>query len=247
MKFDNKSIVYYTQENIKNYLSHDKYAIKLRSINDYIEFTKNLNKDDILFFDIETTYNDAKKLHYGNYEVYAKANESVNRPMFFLIKKAGSDNVYVFDVWEGEFNDKIISSTLAFLGIIQFFKIVIHNGKKFDIPVIYEFYKHYENLDLPRIMRRIWQNTYDTYEVTKEKLGEKASGSLKNIMQREFGLKISKELQGTRWNLRPITNDMLLYAGLDTIYLEAIYNKYNGFKNETINVVTVDDLLKQLQ
>ena len=64
-----------------------------------------------------------------------------------------------------------------------------------------------------------WQirNVFDT-RVAAQLMGIRAFG-LAALLERFFGLKLDKKHQRADWSMRPLTEDMLDYAALDTMYL----------------------------
>ena len=69
-----------------------------------------------------------------------------------------------------------------------------------------------------------FKNIFDTYRAASI-LGGKAL-SLTSIVREHLGveLKKSKKLQRSRWDIRPLTNEQLDYAALDTRYLADLYS-----------------------
>jgi len=64
--------------------------------------------------------------------------------------------------------------------------------------------------------RRIW----DT-RVAAQLCGETAFG-LGSLLERYFGIRLSKQLQRADWSVRPLTDDMIAYAAADTAHLPAL-------------------------
>jgi ribonuclease D len=64
-----------------------------------------------------------------------------------------------------------------------------------------------------------WQirNVFDT-RVAAQLMGIRAFG-LAALLERYFGVKLDKKHQRADWSMRPLTQDMLDYAALDTMYL----------------------------
>ena len=73
-------------------------------------------------------------------------------------------------------------------------------------------------------LRLLWQdygwhvrNIFDT-RVAAQLLGLRAFG-LAALLERYFGVKLDKKFQRADWSMRPLSDDMLLYAAQDTRYL----------------------------
>lgn len=49
--------------------------------------------------------------------------------------------------------------------------------------------------------------------------------SLATVMKEEFDIEIDKSQQSSNWNKRPLTNDQLVYAAIDVIYLQKVKHK----------------------
>jgi ribonuclease D len=64
--------------------------------------------------------------------------------------------------------------------------------------------------------RRIW----DT-RVAAQLAGEQAFG-LSALLERYFGIRLSKKLQRADWSVRPLTDEMMAYAAADTTHLPAL-------------------------
>jgi ribonuclease D len=64
--------------------------------------------------------------------------------------------------------------------------------------------------------RRIW----DT-RVAAQLAGEQSFG-LSALLERFFGIRLSKKLQRADWSARPLTDEMIAYAAADTAYLPAL-------------------------
>ena len=67
--------------------------------------------------------------------------------------------------------------------------------------------------------RRIW----DT-RVAAQLCGEPAIG-LSALLEKHFGIRLSKELQRADWSERPLTDAMIAYAAADTAYLPALRDR----------------------
>jgi ribonuclease D len=63
---------------------------------------------------------------------------------------------------------------------------------------------------------RIW----DT-RVAAQLAGEQSFG-LSALLERHFGIRLSKKLQRADWSVRPLTGEMIAYAAADTAYLPAL-------------------------
>jgi len=70
-----------------------------------------------------------------------------------------------------------------------------------------------------------WRTThiFDT-RIAAQLLGIKAFG-LAALLERYFGLKLDKKHQRADWSMRPLSQDMLDYAALDTLYLLPLRDK----------------------
>jgi ribonuclease D len=83
-----------------------------------------------------------------------------------------------------------------------------------------EIILHDADYDL-RILHRDYgfaaRNIWDT-RVAAQLCGETAFG-LGALLERYFGIRLSKQLQRADWSLRPLTDDMIAYAAADTAYL----------------------------
>lgn len=86
-----------------------------------------------------------------------------------------------------------------------------------------EIILHDADYDL-RILHRDYgftaRNIWDT-RVAAQLSGETAFG-LGSLLERHFGIRLSKQLQRADWSLRPLTDEMIAYAAADTAYLPAL-------------------------
>ena len=77
-----------------------------------------------------------------------------------------------------------------------------------------------------RCLRREWgwrlPRLFDTMAAAR-RLGHEGLG-LSALVERHFGVRLSKAFQRADWGRRPIARDLLAYAGLDTHYLLPIYD-----------------------
>jgi ribonuclease D len=77
-----------------------------------------------------------------------------------------------------------------------------------------------------RCLRREWgwrlPRLFDTMAASR-RLGHEGLG-LSALVERHFGVRLSKAFQRADWGRRPIAGDLLAYAGLDTHYLLPIYD-----------------------
>jgi ribonuclease D len=64
------------------------------------------------------------------------------------------------------------------------------------------------------------RNIWDT-RVAAQLCGETAFG-LGALLERYFGIRLSKDLQRADWSVRPLTDDMIAYAAADTAHLPAL-------------------------
>ena len=75
-------------------------------------------------------------------------------------------------------------------------------------------------------LRREWgwrlPRLFDTMAAAR-RLGHEGLG-LSALVERHFGVRLSKAFQRADWGRRPIARDLLAYAGLDTHYLLPIYD-----------------------
>lgn len=69
-------------------------------------------------------------------------------------------------------------------------------------------------------------NIFDT-RVAAQLLGLRAFG-LAALLERYFGIKLDKKHQRADWSMRPLTQDMLDYAALDTMYLLELRDRLKG-------------------
>ncbi len=86
-----------------------------------------------------------------------------------------------------------------------------------------EWVIHDADYDL-RMMKKMWGfravNVFDTM-VSVELLNAPELGLAANLKE-HFGVELNKKFQKADWSKRPLTNDMLAYAAMDTAYLIAL-------------------------
>lgn len=94
-------------------------------------------------------------------------------------------------------------------------------GKALEDPVI-EWVIHDADYDL-RMMKKMYgfraANVFDTM-VSVELLNEPELGLAANL-RKHFGVELNKKFQKADWSKRPLSNDMLAYAAMDTAHLIA--------------------------
>ena len=64
--------------------------------------------------------------------------------------------------------------------------------------------------------------------------------SLATVLKEEFNIEIDKSQQSSNWNKRPLTNDQLIYAAIDVIYLPRV-------KDKLVNEITASGRLHWLE
>lgn len=86
-----------------------------------------------------------------------------------------------------------------------------------------EWVIHDADFDL-RMLKKMWNarvtRVFDTF-VAAELLNEPELG-LAALLGKHFGLKVDKRFQKADWGKRPLSNDMLAYAAMDTAHLIAL-------------------------
>jgi ribonuclease D len=86
-------------------------------------------------------------------------------------------------------------------------EIILHDAD-YDLRILHRDYGY--------TARNIW----DT-RVAAQLSGEAAFG-LGSLLERHFGIRLSKQLQRADWSLRPLTAEMIAYAAADTAYLPSL-------------------------
>jgi len=86
-------------------------------------------------------------------------------------------------------------------------EIILHDAD-YDLRILHRDYGF--------TARRIW----DT-RIAAQLSGETAFG-LSALLERHFGIRLSKQLQRADWSQRPLTDAMIAYAAADTAYLPAL-------------------------
>ena len=89
-------------------------------------------------------------------------------------------------------------------------EIVFHDAD-YDLRILHRDYGF--------VGRRIW----DT-RVAAQLCGEPAFG-LSTLLEKHFGVRLSKQLQRADWSQRPLTDAMIAYAAADTAYLPALRDR----------------------
>jgi hypothetical protein len=229
---------------ITEHLKHSKYNIYFMNATTFLQ--NNLIeelKGKIIFFDIEATFNDSKQHIYYSSLIDADCPADQTKPMLFQLMAQESDTVYVLDVWNGSYTEDIIYAALKILGELDKSgcQFVIHNGKYFDIPVLYNFYIYYHER-VSNLFNRI--KIIDTFDFAIN-VKQYEHGGLKSLLKRFFSLEIDKKLQKADWSLRPLTEEQLLYAGLDCVFLEGIYNYMviNKRYKPAVKPLSIEDFL----
>jgi ribonuclease D len=88
---------------------------------------------------------------------------------------------------------------------------VIFHDADYDLRILHRDYGF--------VGRRIW----DT-RVAAQLCGEPAFG-LSALLEKNFGVRLSKQLQRADWSERPLTDAMIAYAAADTAYLPALRDR----------------------
>ncbi|MGB2964690.1 MAG: HRDC domain-containing protein [Anaerolineales bacterium] len=81
----------------------------------------------------------------------------------------------------------------------------VFHASEYDILIMYDEY-HYK-----------FRNLFDTM-LAAQILGREKLG-LDSLLEEMFGIKVNKKYQRANWGKRPLADDMLLYAQMDTHYL----------------------------
>ncbi|MDH5506321.1 MAG: HRDC domain-containing protein [Anaerolineae bacterium] len=98
-------------------------------------------------------------------------------------------------------------------------------GPIFNNPAIEKIFHaaEYDLLCLKRDFGFEFQNLFDTMLAARIS-GRKKVG-LGNLLEAEFGIQLEKRFQRADWGKRPLTDEMLAYARLDTYYLPKLRAK----------------------
>lgn len=88
---------------------------------------------------------------------------------------------------------------------------VIFHDADYDLRIL--------NRDYGFVARRIW----DT-KIAAQLCGETAFG-LSALLEKHFGVRLSKQLQRADWSERPLSDAMIAYAAADTAYLPALRDR----------------------
>lgn len=98
-------------------------------------------------------------------------------------------------------------------------------GEVFESPETLKIFHAGDN-DI-RILKRDYSfsfnNIFDTHRAASL-LGVRLL-ALSRLLEGYLGVVIEKKMQRSRWDLRPLSNEQLDYAALDTAYLPALYKK----------------------
>ena len=81
----------------------------------------------------------------------------------------------------------------------------VFHASEYDILIMYDEYQYK------------FRNLFDTM-LAAQILGHEKLG-LDSLLEEMFGIKVNKKYQRANWGKRPLANDMLLYAQMDTHYL----------------------------
>ena len=88
---------------------------------------------------------------------------------------------------------------------------VIFHDADYDLRIL--------NRDYGFVARRVW----DT-KIAAQLCGESAFG-LSALLEKHFGVRLSKQLQRADWSERPLSDAMIAYAAADTAYLPALRDR----------------------
>lgn len=101
-------------------------------------------------------------------------------------------------------------------------------GEVFENPETLKIFHAGDN-DI-RILKRdysfFFNNIFDTHRAASL-LGVRLL-ALSRLLEGYLGVVIEKKMQRSRWDLRPLSNEQLNYAALDTAYLPALYKKLDA-------------------
>ncbi len=103
----------------------------------------------------------------------------------------------------------------------------------FENPEIEKIFHaaEYDLICLKRDFGFRFVNIFDTM-IAARILGYKKVG-LGNLLEQKFNVKVNKKFQKADWGKRPLTNDMLSYARLDTHYLIELRGIFKGELEKT--------------
>jgi ribonuclease D len=101
-------------------------------------------------------------------------------------------------------------------------------GKAFNDPEILKIFHAGDN-DI-RLLKRdysfFFRNIFDTYRAALLLGGTHLA--LSKLIENYLGTVLDKKMQRSRWDLRPLSEEQLNYAAMDTAYLEPLYKKLNA-------------------
>lgn len=237
---------YYVAYALRKVLRHEYYNYYLKDVFDIdLEKLGKYVSGKTLFLDIETSFNDESLGCFFNYNVESKASYAVNRPMLLQFKVEDAQKIFLVDLAGNDIEYRVKRSIRLLQALLLAERVVIHNGRDFDVPVLFEFYKHYDLLSAKENMDEMNEKLFDTFLYYKEKLAENENtkAGLALLVRKFFGIKIDKSEQISDWTQRPFSKSQIEYAMLDPLLLEAIYKEILHRESVSNDVVTIDMLL----